>query len=193
MSSYIRSFSSDFNNKFDQYFLREQIQNSLIASTLLEITKTNDQIEITFENPLTGGDLTILDNLISIHDPTQFEKDKIPYNTLPVLSGNIKSDSLNTWRLVSIYDFRGTNNNADIKYIDIISRCTNSNSDYDIRMINRSSGDIISTISGLNNTEFQIIDLGNISNLPGNRSVLEIHIRINSNAGNVIVQNINIY
>tara|TARA_R100001163_G_scaffold65827_2_gene65329 strand:- start:788 stop:1375 length:588 start_codon:yes stop_codon:yes gene_type:complete len=192
--TYVKSLSSDFSNNFDQYIFREEIQNSLITGVLLEVILSGDQIDVTFNAELSVDDLNKFNNLVENHDPSEIDKLTSSYKTIPV-STKIKSSKSNNWQLVSTYDYHGTSNVSEIKYIDIISKANPSSGtlSYDFRVINLQTGQVIANKTGFTNDTFQANDLGAITNLPESRSMLEIHCKIASGSGNINIQNINIY
>lgn len=69
-TSYTYSISADFKNgAIDSGVLWTEVKNSPISSAVSrKINTDGDNCYIWFNNPLSSGDLAILDNLVSVHD-----------------------------------------------------------------------------------------------------------------------------
>ena len=91
-----------------------------------------------------------------------------------------KETNSTIWKKVGDIIFPGTNNVGNISVISILSYMDEGTASYDVRLVVGSgSPDIVATKTGVVNTLPQIVDMGTLSNLPGNESALEIHVKKN--------------
>ena len=101
------------------------------------------------------------------------------------------------YSVISKFEYAGSNNIGSIQMIEIMSHTENSNTSYDLRIYNPNastlSEEILVEKTNLNNEESQIIDLGEINNVPSEKSILEIQCKNNSGNKNIIISEIIIY
>jgi hypothetical protein len=65
-----------------------------------------------------------------------------------------------------------------MKSIEAVSHMDSGAISYDIKVVDRKNGSIVvAEVTGLTNTDSEIVDLGNISNLTNNKTILEIQLR----------------
>lgn len=168
------SVSSDFGGSINLSQFHQEIDDeSGITTAFIGLTKDGDDIEIIFEEEPSSGEQTIITSLISSHVP-DFSKPRI--NFFPVFPESRKTKNSN-YTTIATFEYPGSNKIGIINYIDVFSKCKKNGETYDIRVINYENSDVLVESTGLNNTDYQTIDLGAITNIPSTKSILEIQMR----------------
>jgi len=90
-----------------------------------------------------------------------------------------KLSNKQTYEEVCLYPYLG-NKMGTPKKIYIVSKIDNSSFVYDVRLFDMTNNKIIVEKKSLNNTELQIVDLGELTNLPTEEAILELQIKTNS-------------
>lgn len=174
-TTYIKSLSSDFGGNLNPSLLLDEINdNTNISLTCINITNIADNVNIVFESSLDSGEQTILDNIISLHSPSN-NKPKVKSF---VVTPDIAEFDNSIYRLISIFNYAGKDSIGDLDYIEYIGLISNENSTYDIRAYDSTNNKIIAEKTGNNNKKMQIIDLGELSNIPSESAIIEIQGRV---------------
>jgi hypothetical protein len=74
--------------------------------------------------------------------------------------------------------FNGTIGDGVPQSIKVLAWSKNSSKTFDIRIVRRDTGDVIGEITGNSNSDIQSLDLGTLSNLPTNPTILEIQSKV---------------
>ena len=176
-STYTRSLSSELSGSLNTSQLITEINSdNNILSECLCVVNLGDNVNIIFNGSLSTGEETTLDTIITNHTP----------NTNPIRGSNVFRAYPNIDKVyqtyfyqVATFEWPGINNLGEMTYIDVISRTQNSNT-YDLRIINSDNGTKICERTNLSNLSFSSIDLGTLSNVPDDRSILELQIKSNT-------------
>jgi len=76
--------------------------------------------------------------------------------------------------------FEGTDAIGTPSSIKLLVWSKSSSKDYDIRIVRTDNGDVVAAITGQNNTEIAIKDLGSLSNLPTGATILEVQSKVDN-------------
>lgn len=185
--TYLYSISQDFNGFCNQEILFKDIKASSINTELLGSSITEDNIIIFFESELSSDELTTLNDVIANHDDTVIIAKKIGFNINPITTQTLS----NVYEAVATFEYEGSSLIGPINYFDLNTK-TELDNTYDARIYDSDNNKILAEITGLNNQEFQIIDMGSISNIPQSKSILELHVRSN-NSKKIFIQRLRIY
>jgi len=191
-TTYTKSLSTDFSGVLNSSQLHSQIKgNTLISSAnLIGINTSNDIVNIVFDTNLSVGDETMLDNIISNYNP-DLSKPKKQFFTI---SGQSVKDKTNSYVLSRTFNYEGSDNIGIINYIEIIAKKDVQVNNYNLRIINSSTGDILAEKIGLTNNNFQVIDLGDVSNIPLEKTILELQVKKSDNSSKEIkIESIIVY
>lgn len=191
MATYNYSLSSDFGNNINQnQFHQEVLGATGISPTFYGITTTGDNIDVLFESNLDTNEQLILDNLVTSHTPTYAK----PFNNFFMVVPSNAKISNSVFTKIASFKFDGSDNIGTIDYIQILSYKNTAITSYDIRAIDRSNSNVLASANFSNNT-LEINDLGTISNVPTDKTIIEIQCRQNGGSGNkyIVVEGINIY
>lgn len=187
MTDYIYTLSGDFgvtgtnfNNfvSFNQLH-REIEDNSSIAPTLtsVDIDQNADSVTITFDSTLNTSEETTLDNIVSAHVP-DYSPPRIQFFNVAIDTKRSKSSS---WETITSFKYEGSYEIGIINYIDVVSKMQVNTTDYDIRVVDTSNANVLCMQTGLTNTLPTTVDMGTISNIPENATVLDVQVRRNGN------------
>lgn len=174
MTTYTRSLSSDFGGSVLLRQLHNEISNSSIVTSLDGINMTNDTIDIVFDSSLTSSEETTLNSLISAHTP-----DTNPPRSQFFILTPKKQIKSTTYSLVTNFKFPGSGNIGPIDYIEIIAINDPSIKSFDARIVETSTGNVLCEKTGMTADVYTYYDLGTISNVPVNESILELHVKRN--------------
>ena len=89
-------------------------------------------------------------------------------------SKSVKSSS---WAVATKFIYLGTEQIGEINKSFVRAYMNRNQTHYDIRLVNSENSDVICEKYNLTNTREEIIDLGEISNLPENSTIIEIQLR----------------
>ena len=64
-TTYTRSISGDFGGDYTGWIFLDEIQNSSISPSVVTLVSESDEVRTTFSTALSGGELTIFDNLVA--------------------------------------------------------------------------------------------------------------------------------
>lgn len=180
----------DFTSGLKNEQFHQEILDSSINTTLLGITTVGANISIDFDSTLSTGEENTLETLITNHIP-DYSK---PRKSFFLVTPKGKTDSSN-YQVITSFKYPGSNIIGDIDYIEIVSNMENSISSYDVRIICTSTGSILVESTGINNLDLEAIDLGTVSNVPTESSILELQVRKNGGGKtkSVYIDNLIIY
>lgn len=176
MVIYTYSLSTDFpdglvTNQFHK-ILKEA---NTISVQFFGLNVYDDVVEIIYESSLSGAEEIELNSIISSYIPLEGpEKNKF-FQVFPSVTSVISL----SWTSVGIFKYAGSVVDGLINYVDLIARTGSSLTTYDARVVNTANGQILCSVSGLNNTTYQLNDLGVISNIPEEETILDIQVKRN--------------
>lgn len=184
--SYTYSLSSDFGNNLKSEQFHSEIENdNNITANLIAVNTEGDVVDIIFDASLSSGEETTLNNLISSHVPDDSKEKKQFYIIVP--KRNVVRPK-NSWVLAAYIRYQGSNNVGTIDYIEIETVMADDITSYDARVINHNTGDVIVQKDGLINTVIDSFDLGTISNVPLESTLLELQIQKNGGKNNSAIE-----
>ena len=193
MATYNYSLSTDFSGSINEGQFHSEIANEVgITTTFYGITTIEDTIEVLFASSLSGGEETILNGLVSSHVPTYIK----PHEIFFTIQSRISEITNTTYSRLITFKYDGSDNIGDIDYVEIICWKDSNVTSYDIRLVNRQNSDVIAEATGLTNNTLDINDLGTISNIPTESTILELQGRRVGGSGNnknVYIESANIY
>jgi len=175
----------DFNSvdpNPDQLFLEIQADVN-ITTTILSVRSDEINVYIIFETEIIQSEKDALDIIVSNHVPT------IETNKILRIIPRVWSVKNSTYRRIASFYFPGSN----YATANVVSRMVPGITSYDIRIIDRTRGEVLLT-KNLNNTEESRQELGPLSNLSTEPTIFQILVK--KNGGNydnrVLIENINI-
>jgi hypothetical protein len=185
---YIKSKSTDFSGSIKESQFHQEIIDSSISTDLKGVHMRNDEIQIEFVSELTTQDQTELNNLISSHTPITVILRSNFFTITP--KTNTKSSS---YSVVSSFVYPGSKNIGLIDYIEVITKVEKKGTTYNARIVERETGLVIAEKTNLNNEEYEAADLGTISNVPKEESLLELQIKRTGSSKKIFIDTIIIY
>lgn len=176
-SNYQRSLSSDFGGHLSPTQLQKEInQSENIDPTCIVVTSRNgDNVNIKFDEALTSQEETELDSIIASHLPSSLNS-----RFFKVYPTSNKTNH-STYYTMATTTYAGSNNIGSIDQIDIVSNMDPNLTSYQIRIIDHDSGNTIASQSELTNINLERINLGSISNIPTESTLLEIQMKKTGN------------
>lgn len=173
MSIYTKSIIDDFSNNFDLSQFSQQIRQDPLLQSIYQGTNMNgDQIDIVFSQSLTTPQSDQLNQLILNHTPTQLFQNHSFFQINPQI--NYTENTQYTRLAIFTY------NKINIVKINLIANITNPSLSYDIKIIDfTNSSNVIASKTSISNIDLEIIDLGEIENLPQDYAVFELWAKIN--------------
>jgi len=189
-TTYTKSLSGDFGGNLNTSQLFNEIENAEIGPSCVTVKNESDDVELIFTSSLTSGEQTILDNLVSNH-VVDTSKPHDNFFTITPKNEKIKEKS---YRKIGTFKYDGSNQIGLIDYIEVISYKDSKIDSYDIRVIDRNN-DVILASANFTNDISEICDLGTISNIPTEKTILEIHGRQNGGKKKsyLYIENITVY
>jgi hypothetical protein len=170
--TYNRTLSEHFPSGLDMTNLYNDIKNSAITVEYLGSNNTEDIVEIIFQSELSVDELTILNNIISAHNPIAIKPRIIKYTVSPKHGNTVSCH----YEVMAVFEYGGSNLLGIINYFDLIAK-TDQNNTYSARIYNPQNNTVLAQITGLNNVEYEIIDMGNITNIPTENCKLELQVK----------------
>jgi hypothetical protein len=170
--TYNRTLSEHFPSGLDMTNLYNDIKKSAITVEHLGSIGNEDLVEIVFQSELSAGELTILNNIISTHNPIPIKPRRIKYTVSPKYGNTVSCH----YEVISVFEYGGSNLVGIINYFDLIAK-TDVNNTYSARIYNPENNTVLAQITGLNNLEYEIIDMGNITNIPTENCKLELQVK----------------
>lgn len=186
--SVIKSLATDFGGsvRLDQLH-REISESENITTEFYGITLSEDVVTFQFESTPDSGELTELDSLISAHTPDYRKQRKIFFTVYPE-DRNIRTTDYST---IATFEYLGSDLIGLIDYIDVITKV--SSGSYNVRVVITDNSQILSEVKELDNKRYQTIDLGTLSNIPSDRSILEIQVSVNDRKSTAYLQQAIVY
>ena len=139
----------------------------------------NSKVNVDFNDELSNSERIKLHKVLLSWDT---ESTNIYEKIIPVyLNGNGINTS--SYLRYGVYGYSGTNLTLSFKKISIVAYMDNTVTDYSVRIFNMTNSNIIAEATFTNTTE-QILDMGSLSNIPSNPSILEIHLKRNGGNNN---------
>lgn len=173
--TYDKEISTTFLSGINYDQIGTDILNSGITEQYNGLYSENDYVHFIFENELTGGNLTLFNNIISAHIPIVV----IPHSKQFTLSP--KRDFINSLSYVKIVSFSYNKNMiGEIVKITLDSFIENTGS-YEI-MIDYSNGnneDIVIATGTFSNTEPALNTITIINNLPEYEVMMNVNMKAN--------------
>lgn len=182
--TYVYNILSDFDNGVNLNLLKQEIKNDIFIN--FSILLVGNSIKIYFSDILSNHNILKLNNIIKNHDPT-----------IKPTGNNIMNISIPTKRLTNtIYTTVITFIYPGMKLMDVtsfkvISKLESHGNSYDVKIIDITNNKTIAQNS-FNNTLESVNDIGIISNLDDNESILELQAKVNGFSV-VYIKNLNIY
>lgn len=130
------------------------------------ITDTNE-----LNNLFDSNEQEIISDMHNSYIKTSLSSNKI----------SLKNDS---YTVADTMIYNGAINNEILK-INVISRASDSNTIYSIRVVNLSNAQVIAEKTDISGTQQVINDLGTIQNQPTTNTILEIQIKVTSGSGKI--------
>jgi len=171
------------NHKTLEIEIKKQINSNFI------ISHYGDDLDIIFDNSLSSGDQIILNDIIANHDETRLVRREKFFSVNPI---DYKTKS-KIYQTLSFFCYGGSFHVGAIDYIDVVSSRQNDSITYDLRVVDNNTGNIICEKTGLNNSEYEIINLGTISNIPEESSILSVEGRVVGKSKNLLLSQVIIY
>jgi hypothetical protein len=180
-------------------FLHEIKQSSLDETKISYIEDIGGgDVKITTYEVLSSGDETTLENLVTAHPDSNIASpdDEITSSSprVDVAFGGDKKPYVrrkgSTYGVLAYVIFEGTTVNGTPSKIKVSTLTEKTNKSYDLRISNADTGDIIAEKTGLSNTAYTIVDLGDLSNLPSTETIFEIQSKSSDNTTHVRLSNL---
>lgn len=182
--SYTYNINTDFGHGINLRLLEQEIKYNFLTSfsTLL----VGNNINIYFSESLNNNDTARLNNIIKNHDPTIIPKGTNVMNiSVPI---NRLTNTIYTTIITFVYPGM---KNMNVTNIKVISKLESHGNSYDVKIIDITNNKVIAS-NNFNNISELVNDMGNISNLDENESILELQAKINGSAI-AYIKNLNIY
>ena len=167
--NYDYSFVNDFKSKLRFHKFHKEIKRN-IEKNLIAVTKDNDLVSILFKDSLTPEEESLLDGLVESHNFILPVRKDI-YNPTKEYSDSTTYTELGTFTYI------GSNSIGLINKIEAFTYLNGLTGTYDIRIYNITNNSVISENQGLINKRLELIDLGNLSNIPKDTATFEIQAR----------------
>lgn len=191
MSTETYSITSDFTNttvvEISQ-LKKEILAESGITTTLTRIDNTGDQVDIVFDSAISGGEKTILDNLVANY--LNIIEVPVTYTTIlnNVISTSVKTT---TPKRVCTFIYEGSNSIGSIGKIVAIAYKSSTITDYTIKITDKTNNLTIAEETFTNDNE-DAIEFASISNVPTTRAKIEISMKGSGNQ-KVYIESITFY
>lgn len=165
--------TTDFTNgKYNPYNFKNEIIASSInnAKTIIDTGTVGTQINLVFDLELDAGELIVLDELVTLHDSSLIEE-YLKTETFRSIDNKIISSS---YRNDIKFIYPGSKYIDPIKKIKAIGYMDDSVTNFSIIIYDKTNNQIIATNTFTNTTPDSILDLGVISNIPTEESLIQI-------------------
>ena len=172
-TTYTKSLASDFGGELNPYQLQVEITKSAIATAISHITTNDDVVHIVFNSALSGGDVTLLNTLISAH-VSVISASKYVIATLTPRTNTVSSTS---YKRVASFGYKGTLLSNPITEVTLVSYMDSSITSYSVRLIALTQPSIMICEQTFNNTAETTNSITNISNLPSTPIGLEFQVK----------------
>ena len=151
-------------------------QNSTIITELDYVNFMQPNLDIYFDVSLSAEEEAELNTIVA----------NSPDSNLPMPTGDTVEKNLivngiarsTSYQTISRFIYMGKNNVGEIKEIKIVSYMDEGITSYNVRIVDKNNqSNIIAEITGLSNTEDDIVDMGSINNIPSSESRFEIQVK----------------
>lgn len=173
-TTYTKSLSSDFGGNINEGQLHREIALAIPGTVLIGINRSDDVVDIIFEDVLSGGDETILNTTISNHIPQTGTRKVSFFRYTPKTT---KTNSTVYQRIGGPFKYNGSLEMGPINQVEVISNMDSGMTSYSVRLYDATNETIIAEITGQTNTLEELINLGTISNIPEEEAIFEIHVK----------------
>lgn len=183
--SYTFSLSSNFNGNLFAHQLYTNIDNSVsITKNIVGIDTNGDNVIITFDQELSGSEVTTLNNLVSSYT-------YVPLNRYRIDNMNPSYSVIGlTFTNINTSFYFDIENMTEILCVKVLGNIT-SNS-YQVRLYDITNSKLMATGTFTNTTPV-MNNLGTISNIPTTSSLLEVHVKSSSLLSTVTINKVIIY
>lgn len=171
-TTYTKSLAGDFGGNINESQLHREIEAAIVAVELIGVNRTEDVVDIIFADVLTGGDDTILNSVIANHVPETGIRKTVFYSYTPKTT---KVNNTVYQRVGGPFKYGGAREVGEINQVDVIGNMDVGMTSYSVRLYDAVNEVVIAEVTGLTNTVESIVDLGVISNIPEDETILEIH------------------
>lgn len=163
----------------------EIVENVGILKTLYGITYYDDVIDIEFDLTLSAGEKTVLDGIISGYVYSETKTTDLSIVIIPKTS----STKAKSYRRIAVYKFPATS----YATANIVSYMDSTATSYDVELFDQTNHQILLQ-KNLTNTIESNQQLGELTNLPSESFLLEIHVKVNGSGkkNKVYIESINI-
>lgn len=172
--NYTYSLSANFPNGLDPYQLHQEVKmNAVIKKNIIGVETLDDQVIIIFDDEICPKELMQLNALIIAHVPDT-SKPKENYYTVYPRNDSVRTSS---YKAIGSFKYGGSNSVGTIDYIETISNIDLGVTSYSVRIYDKTNNQILAEKTGMTNVVEEVQDLGEISNVPVETSVLEIQLK----------------
>lgn len=180
MSTYTYSLVSDFGGSLNSKQLHNEIVADVgITPTLTGINTEDDVVDVIFVSALSAGEQTTLNNLASAHTAVT----EVSYSSKIKFNLNSREISNTSYTRLDTLIYEGTNNTSEIKKMLAIGYMDSGVTNFSIKINDKTNGTVLAENTFTDATE-SILELTPISNLPAERSILELQVKKTGGAGN---------
>jgi len=179
---YDYSLASNFGDEIHLRQFHDEVDAATgIPATFQGVSFSEDDVTVIFSTTITNAEKTTLDGLVSSHvGATGPARNRF----FPVYPENISTKNT-TYTCMSSFKYDGSSQIGNIDYIDVVAKKDSAVTSYGIKIIDRMNNDItIAEKTGMTNTDYDVVSLGPISNLPTSYSIFEVHAKRTGGSGN---------
>ena len=187
MPKYNFNVPSKLPNGVNHKTLELEIKQQLNSS--FSILHYGDDLDIIFDSTLSSGDQTTLNDIIDNHDESSIVRREKFFSVNPW----IYRTKNNKYTSLASFSYGGSFHVGPINYIDIVARRTNSSITYDLRVVDTLNSNVLCEQTELDNNEFAVIDMGTISNMPNDPTILDVQVKRSGSNKFVYLSQIVIY
>ena len=188
-TKYTYSYSVDFNNSvYETQLLGDIDSDAGITPTILRVDRDDDDINIYFDSALSTGEKTVLDALISNYTYTP----KVRFSGNLTLHPNNHTFKNDDYSVEDRIIYEGPEFTGDIYKIVDIGNMESKNDGYSSKIYDKTNNKIIAEKS-FTNTDLEIITILNITNIPLNESILELHVKSEKKNNKAFINSVMIY
>jgi hypothetical protein len=189
MSSYNYSILGDFQGGLvNTEQLTNEVKASEISSTCIGITTVDDVMSISFSSSLSAPDIITLDSLVSNH---VYVSPKSYTSLYQIFPRSITFNNMNVYKKICSVIYNG-DDELPLTKISVVSQQENTSGSYCIRVYDSTSNKILAERT-YNNTEFELHDIINLTNIPTINSIIEIQGKKLTTEGHYHVENVMFY
>jgi hypothetical protein len=106
----------------------------------------------------------------------------------------VRRSRYTSWKTCATFEYGGSNVIGEIRFIDVVAKMQNGASGFSVRIVNQDTGQVICQNTSSTNKIYESIDLGIVSNIPTDISILQLQIKRNGGSNKwIYIQQILIY